>query len=106
MPDYTYFAVRLARTPTRCLLNIASKARGGKYRSHWFRVEHIECSDLAYRIIKLDPERDGSDRDAASYDINITDGTCDCKGYCAYGHMRPCRHLQAFLNLKAKGALP
>jgi hypothetical protein len=77
-----------------------------KYRPRvdLYFVRRLPCSDVAYRLSKVDPRHDGADAEADHYDCNLTLQSCECKGFLRHG--KPCKHLLGLASLHAEGGLP
>lgn len=95
---------------TTCELSTMSDGRqllllttctGSRCNCTFYTVARIACVDLAWQLAKCRGET-GTDPEAESYAINLTDGTCECKGFYRHGH---CKHLAAIHDLREKGAL-
>jgi hypothetical protein len=76
---------------------------GRRTRSDFYFVERIACDDLAYSLRKMDVSRDGTDPEETQYEINVTTGTCSCKGHVRWGH---CKHEAAVRLAYERGGLP
>lgn len=65
--------------PGRWLL-ILNIQRGSKARTDLYHLTRHACADRAYRLTKLDPAVDGTDPETESYDVNLSERSCECKG--------------------------
>lgn len=88
--------------PDRWLL-ILNTQRGQKAGTDLYHVTRHACANRAYRLTKLDPAVDGTDREAENYDVNLDECSCDCKGHCRWGE---CKHRMALEILQEQGELP
>jgi hypothetical protein len=67
-------------------------------------LEKIEgIDDLAFTLKKVNPRFDGTDKEVEAYDINLTAGTCECRGFLRWN---ACKHLGACREAYEAGRLP
>jgi hypothetical protein len=75
----------------RVVLSVTTIRRNRPRTDHSF-VERIVCRDLANSLMKCDPSVDGTDNEEVAYGVNLSRGSCDCKGWVRWG---TCKHLAA-----------
>jgi hypothetical protein len=68
-----------------------------------YHITPVDCPDEGWEVRKFSCDL-GPDEDGTPHHVNLTDGTCDCRGYLRYAP-KPCRHLSALRALKQAGKL-
>ena len=53
-------------------------------------------------FVKCDPSVDGTDNEEVAYGVNLSRGSCDCKGWVRWG---TCKHLAAAGGIFVDGVL-
>jgi hypothetical protein len=72
-------------------------------RSDFYFLERLPCADVAFRLRKVDPACDGTDKECGHYDVNVTAQSCECRGHLRWNVA--CKHLETLSQLVAEGRL-